>query len=121
MNGKRWCNFEELGEAVAVQFQAEADSSHGPSHWRRVEHNGLWLSSRTGADALAVRLFAWLHDSRRIDDYADPEHGRRGAEYATSIRGKLFDLDDNAFQNLVYACTWHTDKDRSDDITIGTC
>ena len=121
MNAKRWCNFEKLSEAVAVQYRAEEDSVHGPSHWRRVERNGLILSYRTGADVLVVRLFAWFHDSRRINDCTDPGHGIRGAEYAASLRGELFDLEDTAFQSLVYACTWHTDKVYSEDITIGTC
>jgi uncharacterized protein len=121
MNAKRWCNFEKLSEAVAVQYRAEEDSVHGPSHWRRVERNGLILSYRTGADVLVVRLFAWFHDSRRINDYTDSGHGFRGTEYVASLRGELFDLEDAAFQSLTYACTWHTDKVYSEDITIGTC
>ena len=72
MNAKRWCDFDKLGEAIAVQFQSEEDSVHGSSHWRRVERNGLILSSHTGADVLVVRLFAWFHDSRRINDHIIP-------------------------------------------------
>jgi hypothetical protein len=32
-----------------------------------------------------------------------------------------FDLDDPSFDLLMYACIWHTDKDFTDNITIGTC
>lgn len=30
-------------------------------------------------------------------------------------------MEDDAFERLSYACIWHTDKDHSDDPTIGTC
>lgn len=117
----RWCNFEALSDAITAQFHADEYSVHGPSHWRRVEQNGVWLCERTGADVLVVRLFAWFHDSKRINDYTDPQHGSRGAAYAASLRGSLFEIEDEAFGKLIYACTWHTDKDHSDDMTIGTC
>lgn len=117
----RWCNFEALSDTITVQFHADEYSVHGPTHWRRVEQNGLWLCDRTGADLFVVRLFAWFHDSKRINEYTDPQHGLRGAEYAVSLRGVHFDIEDEAFEKLVYACIWHTDRDHSDDITIGTC
>lgn len=121
MSHSRRCDFAKLQEAISRQFQVGSCSIHGLSHWRRVERNGLWLAARTGADALVTRLFALLHDSRRMDDFTDPGHGRRGAEYARSLRGTLFDLDDSSFDALAYACTWHTDGGTSEDITIGTC
>jgi len=121
MNHSRWCDFEKLSEAVSAQLQTDPCSIHGPSHWRRVEQNGLWLATRTGADPFVTRLFAWFHDSKRECDDTDPGHGRRGAEYAINLRGKLFDLEDPSFGVLIYACTWHTDKNLSDEITIGTC
>jgi uncharacterized protein len=121
MNRPRWCDFNSLSEAVTAQLHTNEHSIHGPSHWRRVEQNGRWLCERTNADEFIVRLFAWFHDSRRVNDFVDPQHGARGAEYAALSRGKLFDLEDDAFERLSYACTWHTDKDHSDDITIGTC
>lgn len=121
MKQERWCDFDKLEETVISQFHADSYSVHGPSHWRRVAQNGFWLASRTGADTLITRLFAWFHDSKRENDYTDPEHGLRGAQFAASLRGSLFDLDDSSFELLYYACQWHTDKDFSDDITIGTC
>ena len=120
-NKEPWCDFDRLQEVVAGQFQKEAGGVHGVAHWRRVEQHGLWLASRTEVDILVVRLFAWFHDSKRVNDYTDPGHGRRGAEYALSLRGQLFDLDDAAMEKLVYACTWHTDRDFTEDLTIGAC
>jgi uncharacterized protein len=121
MKQTRWCDFEKLEEIVTAQFHADPYSVHGPSHWRRVEQNGLWLSSRTGADSLVTRLFAWFHDSRRENDFTDPGHGLRGAEFAASLRGSLFHLEDASFELLYYACQWHTERDFTDDATVGTC
>lgn len=121
MNSSRWCDFDKLIETVSGQFHGNWHSVHGPDHWRRVEQNGLWLATQTGADPLVTRLFAWFHDAKRENEFTDPDHGRRGGEYAISLRGKLFDLDDAAFESLVYACTWHTDGKFSADPTIGTC
>lgn len=121
MNSSRWCDFEKLIATVSGQFHADRHSVHGPDHWRRVEQNGLWLATQTGADILVTRLFAWFHDSKRENENTDPEHGLRGAEYAASLRGILFDLDDVSFEKLRYACALHTDENSSDDPTIGTC
>lgn len=121
MNPPRWCDFPKLEVHLVAQFHADSHSIHGPSHWRRVAQNGCWLASRTGADPFVTRLFAWFHDSRRINDGADHNHGLRGAEYAASLRGFLFDMEDASFDQLYFACQWHTDKDFSDDPTIGTC
>ncbi len=121
MNEPRWCDFERLEKVVVGQFKEEAGAVHGVSHWRRVEQHGLWLASRMDVDILVVRLFAWFHDSKRENDYTDPDHGKRGAEFARSLRGQLFELEDAAMEKLVYACTWHTERDFTDDLTIGTC
>jgi len=110
-----------LWKWVSDQFPLGHQSSHGPAHWRRVERNGLLLATRTGADATIVRLFAVFHDSRRHNETHDPQHGLRGANLASEMRGRLFDLDDASFATLIHACTWHTDEARNDDSTIGTC
>lgn len=121
MTPSPWCDFDKLSEVISSGFQVGENSVHGPEHWKRVEQNGLWLSTRTGADTMVTHLFAWFHDSKRENDSTDPDHGRRGAEYAASLRRILYDLDDQAFEKFIYACTWHTDKDFSSDPTIGTC
>lgn len=65
MSNQGWCDFDRLAEVVTQQFRHDGHSVHGPSHWRRVEQNGLWLCRRNPADQLVVRLFAWFHDARR--------------------------------------------------------
>ncbi len=110
-----------LWQIVTEQFHMPSYSVHGPDHWRRVERNGLLLATRTGADVGVVRLFALFHDSCRKDDGHDPEHGARGACYAASLRGNAFQLTDDQFELLSYACVWHTEALHHTDPTIGTC
>src|SRR5262249_18595463 len=46
---------------------------HGVAHWARVCENGLRPAEGTRANIEVVRLFAVLHDSRRIDERTDPD------------------------------------------------
>ncbi len=114
-------DFDQLWRTVTAQFHVPGHSVHGPHHWRRVQVNGLLLATRTGANVTVVRLFALFHDSRRQNDSFDEGHGQRGGEYAATLRGKSFDLSDDQFELLHYACVWHTDGKRHKDPTIGTC
>lgn len=114
-------DFRRLWQHVSAQFPLSKRSDHGPGHWRRVERNGLLLATRTGADVTVVRLFALFHDSRRENEFTDRDHGKRGAQLAASLRGTLFDLPDEDFELLHYACTWHTDGHHHEHPTIGTC
>jgi uncharacterized protein len=115
-------DFERLWQRVSEQYQGSIHYSvHGPAHWRRVEQNGLLLATRTGANITVVRLFALFHDSSRLNEGTDDGHGARGAAFAAELRGNFYQLDDAAFGLLEEACTWHTDRDLSDNPTIGTC
>ena len=114
-------DWEELWKVVGDQFPMGPNSAHGPAHWRRVERNGLLLAKRTAANVTVVRLFAVFHDSRRRNENHDPQHGRRGATLASEMRRLHFDLDDDSFATLLYACRWHTEEGRNCDPTIGTC
>jgi len=114
-------DFIKLWQHVSSQFRCGSDSIHGPPHWKRVEQNGLLLASRTGADVVVVRLFAVFHDSQRVNESKDDGHGVRGAEFAASLRGSLFDIPDAAFALLHDACAGHTDKQQTTDPTVGSC
>lgn len=114
-------DWTKLWERVTRDFQCDPSSIHGPGHWQRVERNGLLVAKRSGADETVVRLFAVFHDSRRDHDGSDDTHGGFGAAYAMRLRGRLFELDDRRFEQLCYACTWHTHGRLSDDPTVGTC
>ena len=114
-------DFDQLWQHVAAQFSGGDHSVHGPAHWLRVMRNGLLLAKRTGADQDVVQLFALFHDSCRLNDGHDPQHGARGAELAASLRGSHFELPDAAFALLNHACCWHTEALHHADPTIGTC
>jgi uncharacterized protein len=74
-----------------------------------VFENGLRVAETTGADREVVALFALFHDSRRVYEYDDDDgHGRRGGEFARSLRGSLVHLDDTRFELLFEACRLHT-------------
>ena len=42
-----------------------------------------------GADREVVLLFALFHDSMRLNDGHDPEHGKRGSALARELAGLL--------------------------------
>jgi uncharacterized protein len=95
---------------------------HGLPHWLRVERNGLNLAAEEGGDFDVVSLFALFHDSRRVNDDADPEHGSRGARLAVRLRDAgLFDLTDEQLELLVYACENHTEETYCDHPTVACC
>jgi uncharacterized protein len=110
-----------LWRKAAGQFRLGKDSLHGPRHWRAVHYNGVSLCEETAADRYVVRLFAVLHDSQRLNEVSDPQHGQRAADWAKALRGQDFDLDDDRFGWLRYALIWHDKGQTSEDPTIGTC
>jgi uncharacterized protein len=108
-------------EAVLDEYVLPWDGDHGIAHWARVLENGLRLAEETGANVEVVRLFSLLHDSRRINELAAPGHGPRAAEFARSLRGRLFDLGDDDFVLLHRACAGHTHCVTDPDVTVRTC
>ena len=103
------------------RFLIDWHGHHGASHWVRVRRNGLLLAKRTGANALVVELFAFFHDSCRVNEYTDRNHGSRGAELAVILRGKYFDATEAEMALLVCACSGHSDGHLDADITVQTC
>lgn len=108
-------------EAVFEDYALPLSGDHGIAHWARVLENGLKLAEATGASRRVVSLFAVLHDSRRINEYSDPQHGPRAAQFAATLRGRVFELDDREFDLLQIACAGHTHERTHPDITIQAC
>lgn len=113
--------YSSLIKEILDQYSLPLFGTHGITHWARVLENGLRLSRETGANEKVVRLFAVLHDSRRLNESIDPGHGRRGAELAKALRGSLFEVSDLEFDLLYEACVSHTDGKTDGDITVQTC
>lgn len=111
----------ELIKAIRRQYQLPWHGVHGVVHWARVLENGVRLATSTGARVQVVRLFAVFHDSRRTNEDHDPNHGRRGAAFASTLRGNLFQTSDEDFELLIIACAEHTLGKTVGDVTIQTC
>lgn len=120
-------DYQAIWREETCRFNSkELSPIHGPEHWSRVEAAGLKIAHMLEAygqyvDRDVIRLFAVLHDSCRISDSHDPDHGRRAAEHAKETRGKLFELDDSEFDLLYKAIAWHADGFTVEDTTIGAC
>jgi uncharacterized protein len=111
----------DLVEMVQRGYALRLDGIHGIAHWTRVRTNGLRLAELTGANPEVVELFAFLHDSQRLNDGHDPKHGARAAEFATSLQGSLVALSEEEFELLQFACKYHTNGLTEADITVQTC
>lgn len=114
-------DFPELLRAVLAEYRLPLNGIHGAAHWARVYENGEALAKETGARVDVVRLFAVFHDSRRMNEARDPGHGQRGADFALSLLGTSFDLDEESFDLLYRACVGHTDGKTEEDVTVQTC
>ena len=110
-----------LIESILCRYALPRDGIHGLSHWARVIENGRKLSEMTGARMRVVELFAVFHDSQRINEGIDKDHGRRGAMLATEFRGKAYELGDEDFVLFIQACELHTDGLLEGDVTLQTC
>lgn len=94
---------------------------HGIEHWKRVERNGLLLATED-VNVNVVRLFAYLHDHKRLSDGWDLEHGLRAAENMDNLRHTLLEgLTDEEFGMLRRACMEHTITERTGVPTIDAC
>ncbi|BBM87248.1 hypothetical protein [Candidatus Uabimicrobium amorphum] len=114
-------DIQKLLEEILQSYSLPWRGAHGISHWARVLENGLRLAESTHADKDVVTLFALFHDSKRVSEYQDPQHGKRGAEFALAMRNKLFELSDHQFDLLYTACELHTNGLIEGDVTLQTC
>ena len=114
-------NLPRIVRAILEEYALSWHGDHGVAHWARVLENGLRLSAVTRANVEVVQLFAVFHDSKRVNEATELQHGRFGAEFAAELRGKWFDLPDDEFAVLYRACLGHSHERTHPDITIQTC
>jgi uncharacterized protein len=103
------------------QFRLNWHGKHGIRHWSRVRYNGLLIARKNHASLHVVELFAFFHDSCRVNEYRDPGHGTRGAELASRLRDQLFEATDQEMILLTEACQKHSRGTLKADITVQTC
>lgn len=113
---------DDLVKAVLERKHYVEFSVHGLSHWQRVERNGLYLAERETGDKVVVSLFALFHDSQRINDFDDPNHGERGAKLVMEFyqSGKL-PIGEMQLRVLCEACCGHTEIIFHEEPTIKAC
>jgi uncharacterized protein len=114
-------DFPAIMSAILNGYALPVRGDHGIVHWARVLENGLRIARAGGADREVVTLFALFHDSRRVNEDQDDDHGLRGGEFARSLRGELIHLDDDRFELLFEACRLHTDGHTTGDRTLLAC
>ena len=114
---------DPLLAAVRARSTGIGSHIHGERHWRTVGANGLWLAASVpGADTHVVLLFALLHDTMRLNDARDPEHGPRAAAFAVALHEEgLLAVTNAQLDHLHHACFEHADGTVSDDPTVGVC
>jgi uncharacterized protein len=106
---------------VLRQYRLPVEGVHGLNHWGRVLDNGRRLAAASGADSAVTDAFAILHDSQRLGENRDPEHGPRAADFAQRIRAEV-PLSDSQFVLLLLACRMHTRGVPADtDLTVLAC
>ena len=111
----------ELIKLIADQSFLPNGGYHGLDHWVRVLNNGRKLAKLTGANLKVVELFAFFHDSKRLNEGHDPDHGSRGGQFASAMRGQCFDASHQEMEILMYACEYHSNGLTEGDVTVQTC
>ena len=110
----------EILAEIKKRYELRWMGTHGVLHWSRVYQNGIKLSKQEGVNHKVVQLFSIFHDSRRRSEHNDTYHGNRGSQLALELRDHL-PIDDDEFQLLITACSFHTSADNHHDITVQTC
>jgi uncharacterized protein len=106
---------------IKSEFKIDWQGIHGANHWARVLHHGKNIGQIRKADLMVVELFGFLHDSCRLNDGRDPQHGERAAEFAYGIHGDFYRLQPKQLDQLCYAMKYHSGGGTSTDVTIQTC
>lgn len=113
----------KVEELIYAQFKLDINGIHGIKHWKRVQLIGRYLAEQTKADVEIIDLFAFLHDSKREDDYDDIYHGKRASVFAQELYNRrVITIREDQLKQLQFACEHHTNSAiKSKDITIQTC
>jgi uncharacterized protein len=106
---------------IKSEFKLDWDGIHGANHWARVLHHGKTIGELRRADLLVVELFGFLHDSCRLNDGRDPQHGQRAADFAHGIHGDFYQLSPKQLDTLCFAMQHHSGGEVSTNATIQTC
>jgi uncharacterized protein len=116
------CGWQDLLTSVQARATMMDSPIHGDSHWRGVALAGMRIcDAHPQCDRRVVLAFAMLHDSQRLDDDYDPEHGARAAEEVKRSRALKRVLSFEQIKKLEAACALHEKGKTTKDPTIGAC
>ena len=111
----------QLVRVLRRKFSLDWTGVHGAPHWARVRANGLVIAQHSRASTKVVELFAFVHDSCRVHDGRDRDHGSRGALFVEEIQTSVLGLSDEETGLLAYACRHHSDGTLDAEVTVQTC
>lgn len=98
---------KRLIDVVIENFALDHRGIHGVSHWARVMLNGEMLHRHhPEIDLHVVKLFAVLHDCKRVCDSGDHDHGIRAADWLVTQNNILFKTTPIQLSQLVRACRY---------------
>ena len=100
---------------------ARSSRIHGPAHWRCIFRiAGLICAATPKADPIVCAYFSALHDTQRLSNGTDPEHGRRAAQVVRGL-GPRLGLTAKQMSVLVEAIRDHADGRTTKHRTVGAC
>jgi uncharacterized protein len=115
-------DLRKLLDAVFAGSTSRQSFLHGEGHWKCVAWTGLQLCQAIPeVDCGVVFLFGLFHDTQRLNDGHDPDHGRRAGKYLRQLHGEVFRLRETRLDLLTQACNAHADGLTTTDPTIGAC
>ena len=110
----------ELLLKIKEQFQIDWWGLHGVLHFNNVFLNGRLLSQQSKTTTRICDYFSIFHDSCRINEGLDCDHGKRGAELALKLRHHI-QLNETDFLILHNACSNHTSLRSADCMISALC
>lgn len=106
------------------KLKAFYSQKHGIKHWINVAVWGNFIARhyKSNVDIEVVTWFALFHDTQRLTDGQEFDHGARAAFYVDTLRESLLaPLTKEQIQKLKYACLIHTKARRLNDPTLQVC
>lgn len=86
-------DLDALLKHIYAHSTSLSSSLHGESHWLRVTKVGLELANKSPkCDLLVIFLFGLLHDTQRLNDGSDPQHGERAAHFVERMNTQQLSL-----------------------------
>jgi len=114
-------SIKSIKEKCIQNFELDINGIHGIGHWENVATNAIAIAQSNGADPVVVQLFAFIHDSCRISDDYDHDHGLRAAEWMSEWLQDYISLNKTQFNLLYEAIKNHNKGETTLDPAIGSC